>query len=200
MDGLEYMKNGKWHNGFTDDIAAGLDRGASMCFELNRTHPSMKTERQRILKDLLGSVGESCIIHSPFRCDFGSHIHIGNNFIGNFNLTILDEAPVHIGDNVFIGPNVSIYTITHALLAEQRNKGIMRAKPVKIGNNVWIGGNVVILPGVTIGDNAVIGAGSLVTKDIPTAMLAVGNPCKVIRPINNDDRITEIAGYNIENI
>ena len=116
---------------------------------------------------------------------------MGRNFEGNFGITILDEGPVTIGDNVFIGPNVSIYTIIHALTPKQRNEGLMHSNPVTIGNNVWIGGNAVILPGVTIGDNAVIGAGSVVTRDVPPSVLAVGNPCRVVRDITSADVIGE---------
>ena len=121
---------------------------------------------------MFGRTGGTFCIHSPFHCDFGSQISIGEDFTGNFNLTILDEAPVTIGNHVFIGPNVGIYTI---------------------GDNVWIGGNCVVMQGVTIGDGTVIGAGSVVTRDIPAGVIAFGNPCRVIRPVTEDDRITEVV-------
>lgn len=117
---------------------------------------------------------------------------MGDNLICNFNVTILDEAEVRIGDNVFIGPNTSICTITHALDFRQRNEGIMRSAPVTIGSNVWIGAGVTVLPGVTIGDGSVIGAGSLVTKDIPSGVLALGSPCRVVREITEADVVTDI--------
>lgn len=135
------------------------------------------------MREMIGSIGGRFVIHSPFRCDFGTNIHIGDNFIGNFNLAILDEAEVTIGNNVFIGPNCSLCTIVHALDAGQRNAGIMRALPITVGDDVWIAANVVVLPGVTIGRGAVIGAGSVVTKDVPAGVLAAGNPCRVIREI-----------------
>ena len=170
-------------NGFTDGLSYGLEQCSDLCFSFNQTPPSHKEERSAMIRSLFGSIGEKFVIHSPFRCDFGFNIHVGENFVGNFNLTILDEAEVHIGDNVFIGPNTSICTVIHALDYKSRNIGIMRAAPIMIGNNVWIASNVVVLPGVTIGDGAVIGAGSVVTKNIPAHSLAVGNPCKVIREI-----------------
>lgn len=136
-----------------------------------------------ILKEILPNSGSPIHINQPFHCDYGCNIHIGNNFFANFNLTILDEALVTIGDNVFIGPNVSIYTACHPLDPESRATGVEWAEPVTIGNNVWIGGGATILPGVTIGDNVTIGAGAVVTKSIPDSMLAAGNPARVIRHI-----------------
>lgn len=125
----------------------------------------------------------------PFHCDYGYNIEIGENFFANYNCVILDGAKVTFGDNVFIAPNCSFYTAGHPIDVLQRNQGLEYALPIKIGNNVWIGGNVTVLPGVTIGDNTVIGAGSLVNKDIPSNVVAAGNPCRVIREIteNNQD-------------
>lgn len=188
-DAFAQLRSGMWMNGFAPEISTALSRCEELCFQLNALSPTAKQERQAIVKQLLGKIGKQFILHSPFHCDFGFHIHIGENFVGNFNLTILDEAEVTIGDNVFIGPNCSLCTIIHALHADQRNAGIMQAKPITIGNNVWIATHVTLLPGVTIGDGAVIGAGSVVTKDIPANVIAAGNPCKVLRPINETDRI-----------
>lgn len=192
MDDLEKMTSGKWLYAITPQIREALERGERLCYRLNALPPSEHAEREALLRELLGRVGVSPTIHSPFRCDFGTQIEIGDHFVGNFNLVILDEAPVRIGDHVFIGPNVGIYTVNHALDAAQRNAGIMRSLPVQIGNDVWIGGNVVILQGVTIGNGAVIGAGSVVTHDIPAGVVAAGNPCRVRRPITPDDRIEEV--------
>ena len=152
-----------------------------------------REERNAIIRQLFSRTGGTFCIHSPFHCDFGSQISIGDDFTGNFNLTILDEAPVTIGDHVFIGPNVGIYTVTHALLTDQRNAGVMRSLPITISDNVWIGGNCVVMQGVTIGDGTVIGAGSVVTRDIPAGVIAFGNLCRVIRPVTEDDRITEVV-------
>lgn len=185
-ENLPLLRPGEWMNGFSETIAAVLAECEERCFALNSLPPSRKDERREIIKELLGAVGDRFDIHSPFRCDLGFNIVIGENFFSNFNLTILDEAQVTIGDNVFIGPNVTICTITHALDAGQRNAGIMRAQPVTIGDNVWIAAGVTVLPGVTIGDRAVIGAGSVVTRSVPAGMLAVGNPCKVVRKTDRD--------------
>lgn len=194
-DILRLLTNGAWmHAGAKDvpGVSELLMKSADICFEINSLRPTMVEERRRLFRNLLGSVGDNFIIHSPFRCDFGFNVHIGKNFVGNFNMTILDEAKVTIGDNVMIGPNCSLITITHALLAEQRNDGIMSARPINIGNNVWIASNVVVLPSVTIGDGAIIGAGSVVVKSIPSGVIAVGNPCKPLRSVMESDRVTAV--------
>lgn len=153
------------------------------CFEYNNIKPSDVNKRTKLLKEILGKTKESFLIEQPFMCDYGYNIEIGENFYANHNLMILDGNKVEFGDNVFIAPNCGFYTAGHPLDYKRRNKGLEYAKPIKVGNNVWIGGNVVVLPGVTIGDNSVIGAGSVVTKDIPSNVVAVGNPAKVIKEI-----------------
>lgn len=193
MDELEKMKAGFWLHARQPQIREALLRCEELLFRFNSLPPSREEERNAIIRQLFGKTGGSFSIHSPFHCDFGAQISIGDDFTGNFNLTILDEAPVTIGDHVFIGPNVGIYTVTHALLPDQRNAGVMRSLPVTIGNNVWIGGNTVVMQGVTIGSGAVIGAGSVVTRDVPSGVIAFGNPCRVIRPVTEADRVTEIA-------
>lgn len=192
MNDLELMKSGAWLHAATPQIGEALLRAEQMVFRLNALPPTAKQERDAILRELLGRLGAPYCIHSPFYCDFGTQISIGDHFYGNFNLTILDEAPVSIGSHVYIGPNVGIYTVNHALLPEQRNAGIMRSLPIRIGDNVWIGGGVTITQGVTVGDGAVIGAGSVVTRDIPAGVIAAGNPCRVIRPITDGDRVAEV--------
>lgn len=177
------LREGEWMNGFSPECADALLKCEDLCFQLNSTLPSRKTEREEILRKILGSLGTGFTIHSPFRCDFGFNISIGNNFVGNFNLTILDEAKVTIGDNVFIGPNTTICTIIHAYDAKSRNEGIMCARSVRICDNVWIASNVVVLPGVTVGEGAVVGADSVVTKDVAPYTIVAGNPAREVRKI-----------------
>lgn len=150
----------------------------------NNLSPADNAGRLDILKGLLGHIADDeIIINQPFYCDYGKQISVGKRFFANFHFTVLDEAKVTIGDDCFIGPNVSIYTACHSTNPAERNARNEWAEPVTIGKNVWIGGSVTILPGVTIGDNVTIGAGSVVTKDIPSNVVAVGNPCRVIRQI-----------------
>lgn len=163
------------------ELLEELARAKEMCYAYNQLLPSKKEERKQILKELLGKVGEHYLIEQPFHCDYGSHITIGENFYANYNLIILDVNPVTFGENVLIGPNCSFFAAGHPVEPELRKAGWEFGKPIQVGNNVWFGGNVTVLPGVTIGENAVIGAGSVVTKDIPADCIAVGNPCRVIR-------------------
>lgn len=153
------------------------------CFAYNNLSPMQKDHKIELLTKLLGKCTQNIIIEPHFWCDYGYNIEVGDNFYANHNLVILDGAKVKFGDNVFIAPNCSFFTPGHPLDVERRNKGLEYAYPITVGNNVWIGGNVTILPGVTIGDNTVIGAGSVVTKDIPENVVAVGNPCRVIKQI-----------------
>ncbi|WP_301196244.1 sugar O-acetyltransferase [Duncaniella muris] len=154
-----------------------------LCHDYNHLRPKDIEGRRRIIMELLGSVKGNFLIEQPFLCDYGYNIHIGDNFYANHNLVILDEAPVIFGDNVFIAPNCGFYTAGHPIDAAERNRGLEYARPITVGNDVWIGADVCVLPGVTIGDDCVIGAGSVVVKDIPPHSVAVGNPCKVIRKI-----------------
>ena len=180
--GLLYNAN------YDEEIQKEMFETKGTLYEYNQLHPHKTEERTALMKSLLGKTGKQFTILSPFHCDYGYNIEIGENFFSNMNLVILDGAKVRIGDNAFIAPNVGIYTAGHPLDVEQRNEGLEYAFPVTIGNNVWIGAQVAILPGVTIGDNSVIGAGSVVSKDIPSNVLAVGNPCRVIREITEEDK------------
>lgn len=160
-----------------------------LCSEYNSIIYNDFQKKERVLNRLLAFKGENIQIETNFFCDYGYNIIIGDNFYANHNCVILDCAEVIFGDNVYVGPNCGFYTAGHPLDAEQRNMGLEYAKPIKVGNNVWIGGNVCVMPGVTIGDNTVIGGGSVVVDDIPSDVIAAGNPCKVIRPVTEKDKM-----------
>lgn len=166
---------------------AELIRERQICkdilYEYNRLPPSEIGRREAVLRKLFGKTGESFLIEQPFYCDYGYNVEIGEKFYANMNCVILDEAKVTFGDNVFVAPNCGFYTAGHPFDVEQRNRGLEYARPITIGNNVWIGAHVCVLPGVTIGDNCVIGAGSVVNRNIPAGTLAAGNPCRVIRKL-----------------
>ena len=168
---------------YDEDLLKERIRAKELCFRYNNLEPSKIEERKKLIKEILGSTKNNVWIESNFQCDYGYNISVGENFYMNHNCVILDGGKVEFGDNVFIGPNCGFYTAGHPIEIDLRNKGLEYVKPIKVGNNVWLGGNVVVLPGVTIGDNVVIGAGSIVTKDIPSKVVAYGNPCKVIRKI-----------------
>lgn len=182
MTEKEKMLSGMVYSAIDDQLLRELNEVKEIIHEYNALKPSQTLRRFQILKDLLGHVADDeIIVNQPFYCDYGKQIRVGKRFFANFNLTILDEASVTIGDDCFIGPNVSIYTACHSTDPLERNTRREWAEPVTIGDNVWIGGSVTILPGVTIGSNVTIGAGSVVTRDIPDNVVAVGNPCKVIK-------------------
>ena len=184
MTEKEKMLAGEVYSAVDPELIEELMATREKIFEYNSLRPSETQRMKEIIKELFGHVGaDDFLLNQPFRCDYGKQISIGKRFFANFNFTVLDEAPVTIGDDCFIGPNVSIYTACHSTDPVERNTRQEWAKPVTIGNNVWIGGSVTILPGVTIGDNVSIGAGSVVVKDIPSNTVAVGNPCKVIKSI-----------------
>ena len=158
-------------------------------YEYNLTRPHETEKRQALLKDMFAEMGENCYIEPPLHANWGGkHIHFGKSVYANFNLTVVDDTHVYVGDCTMIGPNVVIATAGHPILPELREKGYQYNVPVRIGKNCWIGAGAIILPGVNIGDNTVIGAGSVVTKDIPANAVAVGNPCKVLRPIGERDK------------
>lgn len=170
------------------ELTKDRERVKDKCFEYNNIPPSRREERKRKMLEILGGAKGDFLIESPFNCDYGYNTFVGENFYANHNLVILDTAKVTIGDNVFVAPNCGFYCAGHPVDKDERNKGIEYALPITIGDDVWIGGNVVILPGVTVGSNVVIGAGSVVTKDVPSGVIAAGNPCRVIRPITEKDK------------
>lgn len=166
---------------YDEELLEDRQQCKEFCYDYNQLRPKQVEEKQAIIRRLFNKTGERFWIEPPFFCDYGYNIEIGECFYANHNMVILDEAKVVFGNNVFIGPNCSFYTACHPLDAAQRNEGLEFTKPISIGDNVWLGGNVTVIPGVTIGNNSVIGAGSVVSKDIPANVVAVGNPCKVIR-------------------
>lgn len=155
----------------------------TLCYEYNNLHPSKLDEKKVLLKKLLGKTNSNALIEPHFFCDYGYNIEVGENFYMNHNCVILDAAKVSFGDNVFIAPHCGFYTAGHPIDKEERNLGLEYAYPISIGNDVWIGGGVTVLPGVAIGDNVIIGAGSLVNRDIPSGVVAVGSPCRVVKKI-----------------
>lgn len=183
------MISGHLYKAFDEELLTERQQAKEMIFDFNSLRPSQIEQRNEILKNLLGKTKKTFFIEPPFRCDYGYNIEIGENFYSNYNLIILDCAKVMIGDNVLIGPNVGIFTAGHPLHHEIRNQEYEYAFPISISDNVWIGGNVVINPGTSIGKNSVIGSGSVVTKDIPDNVLAVGNPCKVLRNLTEADKL-----------
>lgn len=173
---------------YNEELLKEREQAKELCYEYNMLRPSKQNEKQEILHHLLGMIKGECCIEAPFWCDYGYNIEIGKNFFANYNMVILDEAKVTFGNNVFIAPNCGFYTAGHPIDHERRNKGLEYAYPIKVGNDVWIGAGVHVMPGVTIGDDVVIGGGSVVVKDIPSHSVAVGNPCRVVRTITDEDR------------
>ena len=189
MTEQEKMQQGLLYDANNDpDLIAQRIRCKDLCFELNQLKPSQVQEQEALLRQILGKAGEHFYITTPFWCDYGRNIEIGDNFYTNHNCVILDCAKVTFGSNVFIAPNCVFSTAGHPLDAPQRNQGLEYAYPITVGDNVWFGASVTVLPGVTIGSNTVIGAGSLVNRDIPDGVVAVGNPCRVLRKITEADK------------
>lgn len=183
----EKMTAGKVYR-FDDELHEVIFKTRKLTDEFNQTRYDDVDGRERIIRDLFGSVGAKVCVEPPFRCDYGFNIHVGDDFYANYGCVILDSAKVTIGDHVFLGPNVQIYTPCHPIYAPARNEGYEYAKEVTIGDDVWVGGNVTIVPGAHIGSNVVIGAGSVVTGDIPDGVVAAGNPCRIIRKITEQDK------------
>lgn len=188
MTAKEKMKSGEVY--FCTDEALMKEQTACLekLYDFNATRPSEGEKRAALLKELLAEVGENCYVEPPLHANWGCHTHFGKNVYANFNLTLVDDTDIFVGDSVMFGPNVTVATAGHPIDPALRLKVGQFNIPVHIGNNVWIGANSVILPGITIGDNSVIGAGSIVTKDIPENVVAAGNPCRVLRPISERDK------------
>ncbi len=181
------------------EIAAWQEQCLDRLYTFNQTRPTQGALRQALMKEMFAEIGEGCYIEPPFHSNFGgAHCHWGNNIYANFNLTMVDDTHIYVGDNTMIGPNVTIATAGHPLLPMLRERGYQYNAPVHIGKNCWLGAGVIILPGIRVGDNVVIGAGSIVTKDLPSNVVAVGNPCRILRPIDSRDEEVYFKGRRID--
>ena len=189
MTEYEKMKKGLLYDPDDPEIKKEQIPYLDRLYEYNQLRPSQTKEKEAYLKEVFAECGENCYIETPFHANFGgSHVHLGNYVYANFNLTLVDDGHIYIGDRVMIGPNVTIATAGHPIDPELRGRNLQYNKDVHIGENSWIGAGVVIMPGITIGKNTVIGAGSIVTRDIPDNVVAVGDPCKVLREVNERDK------------
>ncbi len=189
MSEFEKMIHGKLYRSSDNELVEIANKSRRLLDQINETKFEEFEKRQMMFKKLFNSLGKDANINKPFYCDYGINIEIGDNFYSNFDLTILDVCKVKIGDRVMLGPKVSILSATHPIDHEVRSSGLELCSPITIGHDVWIGGNVTVNPGVTIGDRVIIGSGSVVTKDIPSDVVAAGNPCKVIRAITKEDKV-----------
>lgn len=189
MTDYEKMHSGEIYDPNNEDIFNEQIKCLNRLYDFNATRPTELEKRSEMLNDMLAEVGENCYIEPPFHSNWGGkNVHLGNNVYFNFNATMVDDTHIYIGDYTMLGPNVVIATAGHPILPKLREKALQYNMPVHIGKNCWLGAGVIVLPGVTIGDNTVIGAGSVVTKDIPANVVAVGNPCKVLREISEHDK------------
>lgn len=179
----EKMLAGELYNAFTPELMNERAKCREAMHEFNLTHPTEEKKRGEILKNLFGEFGNNSVIEPPLRCDYGSNVYWGENSFANYNLVMLDTGPIYVGKYVLMGPDVKLFGATHPTDPQQRLDGLECGKPIRIGNNVWIGGGAIVVAGASIGDNSVIGAGSVVVKDIPANVVAVGNPCRVIKQL-----------------
>lgn len=185
----ERMHTGELYLPGDEEIMAWQTKCLDRLYEFNMTRPTEGSKREAMLKEMFAEIGEGCYIEPPFHSNLGgAHVHFGKCIYANFNLTCVDDTHIYVGDYTMFGPNVTIATAGHPILPELREKGYQYNAPVHIGKNCWVGAGAIILPGITIGDNVVIGAGSVVTKDLPSNVVAVGNPCRVLRKVNDHDR------------
>ena len=189
MTDREKIHSGKVYYPSGDEIMTEQLSYVNKLYDFNMTRPTELKKREEMLKEMFWEIGENCYIEPPFHANWGGHhVHFGNNVYANFNLTMVDDTHIYVGDCTMFGPNVTVATAGHPICPELREKAYQFNMPVHIGRNCWIGAGALIMPGVTIGDNSVIGAGSVVTKDIPSNVVAVGNPCKVMREITDRDK------------
>ena len=183
------MHTGELYLPNDDEIFQDQIRKLDRLYDFNMTRPTQLDKRKEMLKEMFAEIGEDCYIEPPLHANMaGAYVHFGKNVYANFNLTLVDDGHIYVGDYTMIGPNVTIATAGHPILPELREKGYQYNMEVHIGKNCWLGSGVVVLPGVTIGDNVVVGAGSIVTKDLPSNVVAVGNPCWVLREMNERDK------------
>ncbi len=198
MNQKERMLSGLPYKAWLDGLPEERLKNKMKIYEYNNISPNNKEKLNELIKDILGKSGKDVHIEQPFHCDYGKNIEVGDYFFANYNCTILDVGKVIIGNNVQFAPNVSLYTAGHPIHPDSRNSGYEYGISITIGDNVWLGGNVIVNPGVHIGNNVVVGSGSVVTKDIPDNMIAVGNPCKVIREITEEDRKYYYKNYEFD--
>ena len=185
----ERMHTGEIYVPDDEEIMSEQLKRLDKLYDFNMTRPTELDKREEMLKDMFAEIGTNCYIEPPLHANHaGYHVHFGNNVYANFGLTLVDDTHIYVGDCTMFGPNVVVATAGHPILPELREKALQLNMPVHIGRNCWLGAGVIVLPGVTIGDNTVIGAGSVVTKDIPSNVIAVGNPCRVLREIGEKDR------------
>ncbi|MDO5780618.1 MAG: sugar O-acetyltransferase [Clostridium sp.] len=189
MDIKEKMHNTELYLPGNEELMKEQLGHLNRLYDFNMTRPTELEKREAMLKEMFAEIGEGCYIEPPFHANFGGkHVHFGKNIYANFNLTLVDDTHIYVGDYTMFGPNVTVATAGHPILPELRKEAYQYNAAITIGKNCWIGAGAIILPGITIGDNVVIGAGSIVTKDIPSNVVAVGNPCKVLREVNEHDK------------
>jgi len=198
MEEVNKMHTGEIYDPGDSDIMKEQIKCLEMLYDFNMTRPSEFEKRESMLKKMFAEIGSNCYIEPPFHANWGGrHVHFGNSVYANFNLTMVDDTHIYVGDYTMFGPNVTVATAGHPIMPELREKAYQYNFPVRIGRNCWIGAGALIMPGITIGDNVVVGAGSVVTKDLPSNVVAVGNPCRILREIGDYDREYYFKGRKI---
>lgn len=199
MEMKEKMHNGMLYLPNDPQIVEEQVKCQERLYDFNRTRPSELAKREALLREMLAELGENCYVEPPLHANYGGKfVHFGKNIYANYNLTLVDDTHIYVGDYTMFGPNVTVSTAGHPILPELREQAYQYNMPVRIGRNCWIGAGVIIVPGITIGDNVVIGAGSIVTKDLPSNVVAVGNPCRILREVNEYDREYYFKGRKID--